>query len=237
MTRAAVYTGTKNLYGGMIAASKSLIANSNVEEVWLMIEDPEFPVELPDMVHVMDVSERWREWYDPKGPNMLTQFTYMAMIRPMFCYLLPHLDRVLSLDVDTMVRKDISAIWETDMDGYYWAGCSEPHHDRDGIVSINAGVTLMNLEMLRDGRADIIADCLDNHWLQFVDQDAMTCLCQGRIKVLDKRYNGTKWCGCTDAECWIKHYAGIKNWYREKEAVRWYRTPWDLVLEAHEKLM
>jgi lipopolysaccharide biosynthesis glycosyltransferase len=123
------------------------------------------------------------------------------------------------------------------MDGYYWAGCSEPHHNRDGIVSINAGVTLMNLEMLRDGRADIIADCLDNHWLQFVDQDAMTCLCQGRIKVLDKRYNGTKWCGCTDAECWIKHYAGIKNWYREKEAVRWYRTPWDLVLEAHEKLM
>ena len=39
MIKAAVYTGTQNLYGGMIAAAKSLIANSDVDEVWFLIED------------------------------------------------------------------------------------------------------------------------------------------------------------------------------------------------------
>lgn len=237
MTRAAVYTGTSNLYGGMIAASKSLIANSDVEEVWLLIEDPEFPVELPDIIHTMDISEKWKEFYDPKGPNMKSQFTYMAMIRPCFCFLLPHLDTILSLDVDTMVRKDISELWRIPMDGFYWAGVSEPHHNRDGILSINAGVTIMNLEMLRDGRAEIIRDCLDRHWLNFVDQDAMTCLCQGRILELKKRYNGTHWCGLHDGpEVSIKHYAGEKGWYRYKEPVKWYNTPWDEVLEMHEEV-
>ena len=77
-------------------------------------------------------------------------------------------------------------------------------------------------------------DCLNNHELNFVDQDAMTCLCQGRILEIDKRYNGTKWTGCTD-ECFIKHYAGIANWYRFPEAIEWYHKDWDEVLEMHEK--
>ena len=237
MIKAAVYTGTRNLYGGMIAASKSLIANSDVEEVWLLIEDDEFPVEMPDIIHTMNISEKWKEFFDPKGPNMLSEFTYMAMIRPAFCYLLPHLDRVLSLDVDTMVRKDISELWETDLEGAYFAGCEEPHHNRDGIKSYNAGVTLVNLEMMRDGRADIVIDCLNRQWMRFVDQDAMTCLCQGRTKTIDKRYNGTKWCGCGDDAASIKHYAGEKGWYRYKEPVRWYNTPWEDVLEAHKLLV
>lgn len=237
MTRAAVYTGTRNLYGGMIAASKSLIANSDVEEVWLLIEDDEFPVDLPEIVHTMDISEKWKEFYDPKGPNMLSEFTYMAMIRPVFCHLFPHLDKILSLDVDTFVRQDVSELWRIDLDGYYWAGCLEPHHSRDGIYSINAGVTLMNFEMLRDGRADIIADCLNVHQLHFVDQDAMTCLCQGHILPIDKKFNGTKWCGCGETEAWIRHYAGEKGWYNYKEPIHWYHKDWGEVLEMHERVV
>lgn len=238
MTKAAVYTGTSNLYGGMIAASKSLIANSDVDEVWLLIEDDEFPVELPDIIHTMNISEKWKEFYDEDGPNMTSQFTYMAMIRPAFCYLLPHLDKVLSLDVDTMVREDISGLWDADLDGMYFAGCNEPHHSRDGLISTNAGVILMNLEKMRDGRADIVIDALNVHWFLFVDQEAMNALCQGRIGVLDPKFNGTKWCGIEgDAPCYIKHYAGIKNWYGMKEAVDWYHMPWEEVLRRHEKII
>ena len=225
MTKAAVYTGTSNLYGGMIAASKSLIANSDVDEIWFLIEDDEFPVKLPDMIHTINASKIWREYIDEDSPNMKSRFSYMAVIRPAFCHILPHLDRVLSLDVDTMVRTDISSVWDTDLDGYYIAGCMEPHHSRDGIISINAGVVLMNLEMLRDGRADII-----------MDQDAMTCLCQGRIQTLDKRYNGTIWTGC-GPDCFIKHYAGIKDWYSFPEAVNWYRMPWSEVMARHERVI
>jgi lipopolysaccharide biosynthesis glycosyltransferase len=236
MTKAAVYTGTQNLYGGMIAASKSLIANSDVDEVWLLIEDDEFPVWLPDIVHTMNASKIWQEYIDPKSPNMRSRFSYMAVMRPAFCHIFPQHDRILSLDVDTMVRTDVSGLWDIDLDGYYIAGCSEPHHNRDGVVSVNAGVIMYNLEMMRDGRADIVLDCLNVHRLEFVDQDALTCLCQGRILELDKRYNGTKWCGVEgDEECFIKHFAGIKDWYGNEEAVRWYRAPWSAVLQRHEE--
>lgn len=234
--KAAVYTGTSNLYGGMIAASKSLIANSDVDDVWLLIEDDEFPVPLPDMVHTMNASRIWRDYIDPESPNMKSRFSYMAVIRPAFCHIFPQYDRILSLDVDTMVRSDISGLWDIDMTGFYIAGCSEPHHSRDGIISVNAGVVMMNLDMLRDGRADIIMDCLNVHELNFVDQDAMTCLCQGRILAIDNRYNGTKWTGCGD-ECFIKHYAGIKDWYSFPEATGWYYKPWADVLKMHEKVL
>jgi len=236
--RAAVYTGTRNLYGGMIAASKSLIANSNVDEVWLLIEDDEFPVEMPDIIHTMNAKKIWRKYIDPKSPNMKSQFTYMAMIRPAFCHIFPELDRILSLDVDTFVREDISELWDLDLEGYYVAGVGEPHHNRDGILSINAGVTMMNLDMLRDGRADIMLDCLNVHWLQFIDQDATTCLCQGRILELPNKYNGTRWTGCGE-ECAIKHYAGmgIESWYRMDEPMKWYHVPWDAVMERHEEIV
>ena len=234
--RAAVYTGTSNLYGGMIAASKSLIANSNVEKIYLLIEDDKFPVKLPDMIETINASKIWQDYISPDSPNMKSRFSYMAVIRPAFCHIFPELDRILSLDVDTMVRSDVSALWDLDLTGYYIAGASEPHHSRDGIISINAGVVMMNLEMLRDGRADIIMDCLNRHELNFVDQDAMTCLCQGRILPIDNRYNGTKWTGCRD-ECFIKHFAGIKDWYSFPEAATWYYTPWTDVLKKHEQVL
>ena len=236
MTKAAVYTGTQNLYGGMIAASKSLVANSDVDDVWFLIEDDEFPVELPEMIHTINASKIWRDYIKEDSPNMKSRFSYMAVIRPAFCHIFPQYDRILSLDVDTMVRSDISDLWDIDLSGYYIAGCTEPHHNRDGILSINAGVVMMNLEMLRDGRADIIMDCLNVHELNFVDQDAMTCLCQGRILPIDNRYNGTKWTGCGE-ECFIKHFAGIKNWYKIDEAVFWYNMPWEDALLRHDTVL
>lgn len=236
MRKAVVYTGTSNLYGGMIAACKSLIANSDIDDIWLLIEDDKFPVKLPDMIHTINASKIWQDYIDPNSPNMKSRFSYMAVIRPAFCHIFPQYDRILSLDVDTMVRTDISDLWDLDLSEYYIAGCAEPHHSRDGIVSINAGVVMMNLEKLRDGRADIIMDCLNVHELNFVDQDAMTCLCQGRILPIDNRYNGTKWTGCGE-ECFIKHFAGIKDWYKMEEAIFWYNMKWEDVFLRHDTVL
>ena len=43
MIKAAVYTGTRNLYKQMVVAVKSLIRNSDVDKIYLLIEDDEFP--------------------------------------------------------------------------------------------------------------------------------------------------------------------------------------------------
>ena len=45
--KAAVYCATRNLYLDLIPAVKSLLANSDVDRVYLLIEDDAFPEELP----------------------------------------------------------------------------------------------------------------------------------------------------------------------------------------------
>lgn len=56
--RAAVYCGTRNLYSDMVTAAKSLIHNSNVEKVFLIIEDDTFPEPLPSIVDTINVSNQ-----------------------------------------------------------------------------------------------------------------------------------------------------------------------------------
>ena len=106
----AAYCGTRNLYGDMETAAKSLIANSDVDVVHFVIEDAEFPSELPDIVQVHDASGQ--RWFKPGTPNMGSGFTYMAMMRIALCHVLSDVDMVLSLDADTICVQDVSAIWE-----------------------------------------------------------------------------------------------------------------------------
>ena len=48
--RVAAYCGTRNLYKDMVTAAKSLLMNSNVEKIYFIIEDDEFPYELPESI-------------------------------------------------------------------------------------------------------------------------------------------------------------------------------------------
>ena len=45
--RVAAYCGTRNLYKDMVPAVKSLLVNSNVDKIYLLIEDDQFPYKLP----------------------------------------------------------------------------------------------------------------------------------------------------------------------------------------------
>ena len=74
----AVYTGTRNLYRDIEVSAKSLVANSSVDCVHLLVEDDEFPSELPEIFDVVNVSA-FRDRFG--GPNSDSVFTYMAMLR------------------------------------------------------------------------------------------------------------------------------------------------------------
>ena len=45
----------------------------------------------------------------------------MAMMRATLSKLFPNLDQILSLDVDTIIEKDISNLWNLNLDDYYLA--------------------------------------------------------------------------------------------------------------------
>ena len=99
--KAAVYSGSRNLYPHMVTAAKSLIANSPVERVYFLIEDGLFPFQVPDIIETVDVSKQ--KFFPSTCANIKTGYTYMSLMRVTYSKLFPDLDRILQLDVDTVV--------------------------------------------------------------------------------------------------------------------------------------
>jgi len=232
MEKHAVYSGTRNLYGPMQTAAKSLIANSDVDKVWLLTEGG-YDYWLPDMCEVVDVSGQ--QWFPAGGPNMGTQYTYMAMVRCAIA-LMPEfagIDRILSLDVDTIATKTCSDVWELPIDGCYFAAAREAHRAFGNLLYTNIGVTLFNLGMLRNGKAEECVYAL-NHWrYQWIEQDVMNYLCQGRIYEMPPEYNACDFIPHTEER--IRHFAaqGLSKWSKDPLVEKWRVLSWDEALELH----
>ena len=233
--KAAVYTGTKNLYKAMVPAVKSLICNSDVDKIYLLIEDDEFPYDVPkDIVEIRNVSGQ--TYFKSDGPNMNSRFTYMAMVRAALAKEFPELDRILSLDVDTLVVDDISDLWNLDIDDYYLSSCEEPKSTiNHGYWYSNIGVALYNLEKLRDGKCDEVIEALNTKTYRYLEQDAFNELCPDKILPLSNRYNSNPFCGIHDHPC-IVHYAGKKYWLNERTYLKWADVPWDDVLNYRKRI-
>lgn len=233
--RAAVYTGTRNVYGDMVTSAKSLLINSNVEKIYFLAEDDDLSMELPQEIEVINVHDQ--KFFPWDGPNMATPYSYMALMRAALAYVFPDLDRILSLDVDTIIDKDISDIWDIPLDGYYFAACHEKHRSYDDYLYCNAGVVLFNLDKLRkDHKADEVIEVLNTGKFRWVDQDVFNYLCQGRIYDLPSDYNDNDWTVRPNAVK-IKHYAGIKreNWINLPLVQKYRKIPFSEIRKKEEQ--
>lgn len=202
--KAAIYTGTRNLYEHMIPAIKSLLCNSDVDKIYVGIEDPVFPYELPDICEVIDLSGQ--TIFDWDGPNIGSQYTYMVMMRAALIRILPEdLDRVLSLDVDTIVDQDISDLWNLPIDDCYFAASREWHTSTDRFLYTNVGVSLHNLRKLRDGKGEEMIRMLNRRQFRWVEQDCMNLLCQGYIYEMPPEYNDNYYTGAVTVPKIIHH--------------------------------
>ena len=241
MKRYACYSGSSNLYPYMVGAAKSLVEHTDVDRIFFLIEDNEFPEKLPNFIETIDVSGQ--EFFPPDGPNMKSVFTYLAMIRAALCYVLPdYVDKVLSLDVDTIVKADISDLWEIPMDGCYLAAAIEPGRSKDERLRfgldkfdyINAGVTLYDLELLRDsGMADEVIDALNKGRFIWVEQDVFSYMCQGKIAELPPEYNACRFVKHFDKPK-ITHFAGFQPWHYFAEVKHYQEVSWRDVLKKRE---
>ena len=123
--KAAAYCATRNLYHDLIPSIKSLLLHSDVEKIYLLIEDDDFPEYLPPECKCINVSQQ--KYFIPGGPNWNRKWTWMVLMRCALSKILPpDLDRVLSLDADTIVEMDISDLWDLDLTGWYLAAAREP---------------------------------------------------------------------------------------------------------------
>jgi lipopolysaccharide biosynthesis glycosyltransferase len=49
----------------------------------------------------------------------------MVLIRAAYSKIFPELDRILSIDMDTVVNENISDLWDLDLTDYYLAAVEE----------------------------------------------------------------------------------------------------------------
>ena len=229
----AVFCATRNLYGDMEAAARSLVANSDVGRVHFLIEDAYFPRPLPDIIECHDVSGQ--AFFPLYGPNASTSWTWMVLMRAALCHVLPDVDKVLSLDCDAFCVRDASAIWDTDLDGRYLAGVTERGKASPGKQYANFGVVLFDLAKLRDGKADEVIASLNSRHYQYPEQDAFNELCNGRIVELPD-----EWCAMAfNAEVdnpRIVHFAGVRRekWSENPEAKLYIDMTWDEAMRMHD---
>lgn len=230
----ASYCGTRNLYPDMDRSARSLIANSDVDKVYFFIEDDEFPSTLPPIIECINVSEQ--SFFSHDSANIKTEFTYMALMRAALYKLLPDVDKVLSLDCDTIAVRNCSHAWDIDVSDSYFAATPEQWaKNRPGLVYCNIGVALFNLEKLRDGKGDEIVSVLNSHYFKWVDQDAYNYLCQGRITEMDSAYNCNNYV-LDGGSPRIMHYAGFDDWRDRVEVLKCQEMPWSMVMELHDDI-
>lgn len=229
----AVWCGTRNIYGDMATSAKSFLANSDVGKIWFLIEDEEFPAELPDIIECIDVSNQ--QFFKPGTPNMTNGYTYMAMMRSALCHVLPDVDKALSLDADVIAMRDVSRVWDIPLDGCYFAAAHEWHRSKGGQLYTNHGVVLYNLAKMRDGKADEIIAELNANRYQWVDQDVCNYRCQGAIFDMPSEYNSNHWTDKNAPGARIVHFAGMKRqqWITKPEVEKYRDMPWETTLWMH----
>ena len=185
--RIVVYAGTRNIYHDMVVSAKSLLHHHGADRIYFLIEDDQFPEELPSCIICVPVQRQ--EFFPPYGPNFRCMWTYMVMMRTALTKIFPKHDRILTLDHDTIVYKPIDFLWDVDLTGYYYAAVEEKQIRNRQHPYFNCGVLLHNLSALRDGTDDTIIRSVNTQHFQYCEQDAINSVCKYRILELPAYYN------------------------------------------------
>ena len=141
--------------------------------------------------------------------NHFTIETYYRFFLPR---IFPKLDKVLYLDADTMIMKDISPLFNIDINGYYLGVTHDCEIVRASnfirtkysnyfIKTLNidpsnyfqAGVMLVNLKKMReDNITDKLLDALERIGSpNFVDQDILNTVCRDKVLFIPQNWNYT----------------------------------------------
>lgn len=236
--RVLVYCGTRNVYEEMMTSCKSMLCTTPIDKVYFVIEDDEFPYELPDMIKCINVSGQ--TYFPEGGPNYDNSWTYMCMMRAAYPSMFSQYNKILSFDVDIIVQEDVSDLWDYDLTDYFLAGVPEKQRQKteDDPIYINFGVVMMNLEKLRqeNKQAEII-EVLNRKKVDCPEQTAYNEACAGHILPLPADYNSTVYShitGKADRER-ILHYAGQTFWKHYANVKQFSDLTWDEVMKKQKR--
>ncbi len=151
-------------------------------------------------VKLIDMKDRFSSNYIK--PGHITTPTYYRLCLPS---LLPQVDKVLYLDGDIVVTRDLRQLYNTDLGDNYIAGVKAFGQQTWGLEyakklgikdltqCINAGVLIMNLEQMRkdnlEDKFNRYVPTLKKRGLVLNDQDVLNAVCYNKIKFLSPIYN------------------------------------------------
>ena len=195
-----VYTSSRNVDQYLPTALNSLFTHNPDAFVYIITEDETIDC-IKRTKNIKIISKNKIPNFPlTDGPNINANAMQMSR-----CWL-PQLlkeDKVLYLDVDTLVLDNLDELWNMDISDCAIAAwpedrdeelimdwCMPPRKKMKVSKYVNSGVVLFNLKFIREYKIDDKwFSLLTNVKLPLPDQDAINLACDGYIKYLDTIYN------------------------------------------------
>lgn len=149
-------------------------------------------------IEFINVSNYILKYQLSDGPGYLTkESAYRLLVGEFF----PEIDKILYLDVDIIVNKDLAELFSIDVSEYYLGAVRELLTKKgaeyvENSLDIkhdsyfNAGVLLINLKKFREEELGEKALCLlEKKTYCFYDNDVINIVCKDKVKYLDERWN------------------------------------------------
>ena len=214
-----VYSMTRNVYYKILPSLRSLAEHNPDAKVYILCEDKELPFETPIKVTTIDISKQTA--FPAIGDHRQEAFGgYINQMKVCYPSILGKLQKVIHLDIDTIVCGSLEGMWKTDVKGKWFAAVPECQtwYLPFGYPYYSMGVALINLQQMRKDEIEKeMIEFLRTTNQPFADQNAWNKFGSehGKAAVLDLRYNESPVTGKTEAPA-IIHYCSIPDWYDNK---------------------
>lgn len=217
-----VYALTRNVYDWLLPSIRSLAEHNPKTRVFILAEDDALPFDLPMSVEVVNISGQ--AFFPEIGAHRTEAFGgYINHLKVCYPEILP-VNKVIHLDIDTIVCDSLEDLWKTDVTGKWFAVVPEGQvwYRPYGESYYNMGVALINLaQMRRDKIVPKMIDFLSTTDQPYADQNAWNKFGteEHKIATLDLRFNESRVTGQTDNPA-IVHYCSFPDWYTNKRINR-----------------
>lgn len=129
---------------------------------------------------------------DPyKDIKQISHVPIACLLKFDICELVPWHDKIIYLDGDVIVRKDLTELYETELSDNYAAAVKETNYLRQKNNLINAGIMIFNAKKMReDHMRDILVDKRKSLGDRgSMDQQTYNIVIKDRIVYLEIKYN------------------------------------------------
>lgn len=244
---AVAYSITANFAEHLEVALFSLLQHNKVRDLYLIIEGGNPVPSISRLarrfnvrrVHWFNLDRLLNKGLRPDCPNKNPVCTPATLGR-LFLARATWEKKILYLDTDTIVNGSLQELWKQPLDGIALVGTIDQGALKlwgdytktlvyGGIPGyLNAGILLMNLELIRRLDLDHAAlKLLNETAYNFADQDVLNIACKGRTRAISNRFNSGYACG-ESKDPVIEHFVTFSDFYKNPNCPSWQKKKEEL---------